>query len=166
MHKQISATYPVPGQSHICLRLCVFLSLICFKSLRAFAQGIPGIFMHNSGVPEGPCRTRPVSTARGVARQAASPKVSQYTQISTEYDRAKLPPYNRSDPTSDLESEKTLCFQTNQNKHQERCARGALKVRHGTTSINFHRAVPRSSSHTGPRPKEPSILKVLRCSNP
>ena len=37
------------------------------------------------------------------------------------------------------------------NKQKEECPRGAHEVRHGTSSIRFHRAVPRSSSHTGPR---------------
>ena len=30
-------------------------------------------------------------------------------------------------------------------------ARGAREVRHCSSSIHFHRAVPRSSSHAGPR---------------
>ena len=32
--------------------------------------------------------------------------------LDTEYDRAKVPPYNGSDPTSPLEVQKPLCFQT------------------------------------------------------
>ena len=71
--------------------------------------------------------------------------------FDTEYDRAKVPPYNTSDPTSPLESWKPLCFQTYSNKHKGGYASCAHEVQHGTSSIHFHRAVPRSSSHTGPR---------------
>ena len=64
-------------------------------------------------------------------------------KFSTEYDQVKVPPYNGSDPTSP-------CICRPKKKHRERYARTAHEVRHGTSSINFHRAVPRSSSHTGP----------------
>ena len=50
-----------------------------------------------------------------------------------------------------LEVEKPLCFQTYWNKWKHRDARGAREVWRCTSSINFHRPVPRRSGHIGPR---------------
>ena len=46
------------------------------------------------------------------------------------------------------------------NKHKKRVREGC-EVRHGTSSIHFHRTVPRSSSHIGSR-KLPKLTKMLQ----
>ena len=69
----------------------------------------------------------------------------------TEYDRAKVPPYNGNDPRPPLVVKtKTFLFPPLLNKvRKQGNARGASEVRRGTSSIHFHCPVPRSSSHIG-----------------
>ena len=53
----------------------------------------------------------------------------RYNPIGTEYDRAKVPPYNGNDPRPPLVTKQSI-------KHGN--ARGTSEVRRGTSSIHFH----------------------------
>ena len=98
-------------------------------------------------------QTLPLSTTPAYYFEENCPRHRLRSELcpsfDTEYDRAKVPPYNGSDSPPTPGSLKPLLFAPLVKKTQTRNARGMSEVRRGTCSIHFHCPVPRSSSHIG-----------------
>ena len=87
--------------------------------------------------------------------------------IDTEYDRAKVPPYNGNDPPPAPGSLKALLFPPLLNEVQNKGTQGVhSEVPRGNPSIHFHCPVPRSSSHIGHGFWFLPIHQVWRVPNP
>ena len=69
--------------------------------------------------------------------------------FDTEYDRAKVPPYNGNNPPPAPRSLKALLFPPLLNNVENKGTQGVRARYAGTSSIHSHCPVPRSSSHIG-----------------
>ena len=78
------------------------------------------------------------------------PRLGPADYFDTEYDRAKVPRTTEAIPRRPWKAKSPFASRPIKTSIRKG-TRGVHEVRHGTSSIHFHRAVPRSSSHTGPR---------------